>query len=191
MFKAPNIKGPRFRKDFKRILTKDLFEKFIEANPQHSKITYEQFGKVIESTSKKMLETTLNERDGISLPMGGTIFVGSTKIKVKNNYNIQASIKANAPIKHRNYETDGYVAKIYYSPHLAAIRGRDRSIWSFKGNRPYKRTLSEIYRKDWKKYIVVAELYTVVKEYQRHRSRTFFKENIKKVSKTYNEFDLT
>lgn len=190
MFRAPNIQGPRFRKNYKRVLTKSLYVKFLLAHPKHSTITFKEFEDTINKGLAKMWQITLEERDGIELPMGGSVFVGSTKIKVKNNYDIQASIKANAPIKHRNYDTDGYVAKIYYSPHLARISGRDRSIWSFKGNRDYKRALSTIYPKNYKKYIVVAELYTIVDEYQRHRSRNYFKETTERAVKTYNEFDI-
>jgi len=191
MFRTPNIKGPRFRKYFKRVLTKNLFENFKKQHPEYTDLTFKKFHDVIENCSKKMWKVTLDERDGIELPIGGSVFVGSTKIKVKNNYDIQASIKANAPIKHRNYDTDGYVAKIYYSPYLSKVSGRDRSIWSFKGARPYKRAISKEYPKDWKKHIVVAELYTVVNDFNRHKSRNYLQENQKKATENYNEFDLT
>jgi hypothetical protein len=190
MFNAPNIKGPRFRKYFKNVLTKSLYDQFIKTHPKHSNITFEAFDKIIDTTVTKMWKVTLDERDGIELPMGGSVFIGSTKIKVKNNYDIQASIKANAPIKHRNYDTDGFVAKIYYSPHLARISGRDRSIWSFKGARDYKRTVSKVYPTNWKKFIVVADIYTVVSEYQRLRARNYFTESTERAVQTYNEFDL-
>jgi hypothetical protein len=189
-FSAPNLTGPRFRKDFNTVLNRTLYKSFIKANPKHAGITYEEFGKVIDTTLTKMWKVTLDERDGIDLPIGGSLFVGSTKIKVKNNYDIQASIRANTPIKHRNYDTDGHVAKIYYSPHLARVSGRDRSIWSFKGARDYKRTLSKVYPGNWKKFIVVAELYTVVNEYQRLRARNYFTESTERAVQTYNEFDL-
>lgn len=190
MFNAPNITGPRFRKKYKNVLSSELYEKFIKSHPQYSTLTFDKFKDVIEKSSKMMWETTIAERDGIELPIGGSVFIGSVKIKVKNNYDIQASIKANAPVKHRNYETDGYSAKIMYSPYLSRISGRDRSIWSFKGVREYKRTLSAEYAKDWKKYIVPANLYKLVDDYQRHKARNYFENNIKKATEVYNEFDL-
>lgn len=190
MFKTPDIKGPRFRKNFKRVLTKTLFNNFKKKHSQYSNLTFDQFYNIVKNCSKKMWNTTINERDGIQLPGGGSVFIGSTKIKVKNNYDIKASIKANAPIKHRNYDSDGYVAKIYYSPHLSKIGGRDRSLWSFKGSRNYKRTLSKEYPKDWKKYIVVAELYTVVNEYNRHKTRQYLMSSQERAVQYYNEFDL-
>lgn len=189
MFKAPNIKGPRFRKNFKRVLTRKLFKDF-QKNSQYSDLTFEQFRDIIENCSKKMWRVTIDERDGIQLPNGGSVFIGSTKIRVKNNYDISASIAANTPIKHRNYATDGHVAKIYYSPYLSKISGRDRSLWSFKGNREYKRTLSEEYPKDWKKYIMVSGLYTVVNEYKRHKKRHYFKDLHNGKIQNYNEFDI-
>jgi len=189
MFKAPNIKGPRFRKDHKSLLTREVFEKFKKSHPQQD-LKFEDFRKVARSCSKKMWKTIINNRDGISLPIGGTIFIGSVKIWKKNNYDIQASIKANKPIKHRNYDTDGYSAKILYSPHLAKISGRDRSIWSFKGHRDFKRTLSKQYSENWKKYILPTNLYKVVKDYHKHRERNYRQASTAAATETYNEFNL-
>lgn len=190
MFKAPNIKGPRFRKESKQVLNKALYDNFLKIHPQHQNVTYDQFSKVIKNCSNKMWRIAIDERDGIELLSGGSIFVGNTKIIVKNNYDIIASIKANAPIRHRNYDTDGYVAKIYYSPHLAKIAGRDRSMWSFKGHRDFKRTLSKEYAKDWKKYRMVEGLYAVAKEYNRAKNRHYYTASTEQAVKNYNEFDI-
>jgi len=190
MFKAPNIKGPRFRKDYKAILTKELYTKFIKSHSKYTDLNFTKFKAIISDHSGLMWKAIIDSRDGVEVPIGGTIFIGSTKIRKKNNYDIQASIKANAPIKHRNYNTDGYVAKIYYSPRLSKVGGRDRSIWSFKGYRGFKRTIGKEYPKDWKKYIIVTDLYTVVKNYHRHKYRNIFTERTKRVTETYNEFDL-
>lgn len=190
MFNAPNIKGPRFRKDYKSVLTIELYKKFIESNPQYKDLTYDQFRAIIKTHSKKMWNAAASTRDGVELPSGGTVFVGSTKITKKNNYNIQASIAANRPIKHRNFGTDGYVAKIYYSTNLSKVGGRDRSLWAFKGGREFKRTVSREYPKNWNRYIVVADLYKIVREYKRNSYRNFKAGETEKGPQTYNEFDL-
>lgn len=190
MFNSPNIKGPRFRKEHKEVLNMGLYNEFLKTHPQHQDVTYDQFSKVIKNSARKMWRIAIDERDGIELPMGGSVFIGNTKILVKNNYDIQASIKANAPIKHRNYETDGYVAKIYYSPRLAKIAGRDRSIWSFKGQRNFKRTLSKEYAQNWKQYRMVESLYAVVDTYNKAKNRHYFVASTEQAVKNYNEFDL-
>ena len=191
MFNAPNIKGPRFRKEHKTLMNGELLAKFLKIHPQHAGLALKDFEKIVRTGSKKMWKTTIEERDGISLPIGGTIFIGTTTIKVKNNYNIQASIAANTPVKHRNYDTDGHVAKIYYSPYLSKISGRDRSIWSFKGHRDYKRTIAKEYPKNWKKYIVAADIYNLLKTYKRHKTRQYMQKANTKITEVYNEFDLT
>lgn len=189
MFRAPNIKGPRFRKDFKEVLTRDLYNRFIAANPQHT-ISFENFKGIIKTHSRKMWEVASTERDGIELPIGGSIFVGSTKIRKKNNYDIKASIAANRPIKHRNHNTDGYVAKIYYSPYLSRIGGRDRTIWKFRGGRSFTRAVAREYPEKWNHYIVVADMYRIVNEYKRLKYKNFRTERTEATVKTYNEFEL-
>lgn len=190
MFNAPNIKGPRFRKDFTKILTKDLYKRYLDSHPTETSLTFEKFKQIIKVHSRKMWEIAARDRDGIELPIGGSIFIGSTKIRKKNNYDIQASIKANRPIKHRNYDTDGYVAKIYYSPHLSKIGGRDRSIWSFKGVRQFARLVSKEYPKNWTKYRMITDFKKIVSEYKRHSYRHYIVADTERATKTYNEFDL-
>jgi len=137
-----------------------------------------------------MWSTVVTLRDGIELPTGGTMFVGSTKITKKNNYDMKASIAANRPIKHRNYDTDGYVAKIYYSQYLSKMGGRDRSLWSFKGGRPFTRTVAREYPKNWNNYVIVADMHKIVREYK-HNSYKNYKASIaEKETNVYNEFDI-
>lgn len=190
MFNAPNIKGPRFRKGCKNILTKQLYKEFLKEYPQHATMTFDQFKKSIEKNSEKMWKTVIADRDGIELPIGGSVFIGNTKISVKNNYDIQASIKANAPIKHRNYETDGHVAKIYYSPRLSKLFGRDRSLWSFTGYRTFKRTLAKEYPKNWKNYRMVESFREIVNTYKKAKRKEYVMTSIEQSTKNYNEFDL-
>lgn len=190
MFKAPNIHGPRFRKEFRNILSRDLHKKFLTANPKYTGLTYEQFRNIIISHSGKMWMTAATTRDGIQLPIGGTIFVGSTKVTKKNNYDMKASVAANAPIKHRNNETDGYVAKVFYTLYLSKVGGRDRSLWSFKGGRQFTRTVAQEYPKRWNTHIVVEHMDWIVKNYKRHQLRSHNARKTERAIKTYNEFDL-
>lgn len=190
MFRAPNIKGKRFRKGYTPVLTKELFEKFIKNHPQHKSLSIEKFTEIITHSSQRMWESIIEERDGLELPSGGSIFLGSTKILAKNNYNIQASIKANTPVKHRNYETDGYVAKIYYTPRLSKIPMRERSIWAFKANRTFRRTVSQTYPLEWKKYIAVVNTFKITKEYNKSKLKQYSEQRAIKETESYNEFDF-
>jgi len=189
-FSAPNIKGPRFRKNTKHILTLDMYKNFIKSHLKYKDLTFDQFTTCVNLCSQKMWKASIDERDGVELPIGGTIFIASAKITKKHNYDIQASIAANTPIKHRNYDTDGYSAKICYSPRLAKISGRDKSIWLFRGVREYKRAISKQYPKNWKKYIMIEDMYNIVKNYKKARSKHYFAESTERAVQTYNEFDL-
>ena len=188
-FKAPNINGPRFRRKCKSLLTLELFENFKKAHPTHV-ITYEQFKSIILKCSYKMWNAVINERDGIELPIGGVVFIGSTKIYKRNNYDIIASIKANAPIKHRNYETDGFVGKIYYTRRIAKVSSRDVNMWGFTGHRDFKRAMAKIYPKTWQKFSSLASPHRVNNEYIKNRNKSLSIKRTEKESINYNEFDL-
>lgn len=191
MFKKPDISAPRFRKDSKDVINIAMFKRFKEKYPEHN-ITYEQFRNVIINHSGKMWMEVVTSRDGIILPESiGHIFLGSTKIVKKKNVNIQASIKANRQVLHRNWSTDGHVGKIYFTSHL--IKGsyeNGRGLWSFRGHRNFKRTVSREYPKNWQNYVVILGRRKASQTYKRHQARQIMEGRTEKAMSTYNEFDL-
>ena len=64
-----------------------------------------------------------------------------------------------------NLDTDGKLAKIFYTNLSTKYRFKNRELWQFKAVRQFKRTVAEVYPKQWNKYIVmenrtrVAEMY--------------------------------
>lgn len=190
MFKKPNLKGPRFRKDEYHVFRKDLFDRFKEKYPQHS-ITFDKFESTITNHSGKMWKEAIDSRDGILLPEGiGTVFVISTKITRKKNVNIQASVLANREILHRNWNTDGYVAKITFTSFLnRSFNTVDTGLWFFRGHRDFKRSVAKEYPKDWKKYIVSRRMKGAAQIYKDEQIKHFLKKKVEEDLKTYNEFE--
>lgn len=189
MFKAPNIKGPRFRKVHKPVLTTEMYNKFIKAHPQFS-LSFIQFRDIIRTHSSKLWNATIDSREGVELPNGGIMHVASTKITKRANYDIKASIAAGHAITHRNYNTDGYVAKIIYSQRKTRV-GRSGNIWGFRGIRVFKRALSKAYPLDWKKYRVVEDTAWRGKKVNQAKRKDYMIAQTNEALQTYNEFDLT
>ena len=70
-------------------------------------------------------------------------------------------------LQNRNWETDGKIAKIFYTNYSTKYRFRNRELWQFKATREFKRTVAKTYPEKWQKYIVMQNKKTVADMYKK------------------------
>mgnify|MGYP003348504539 FL=1 len=68
---------------------------------------------------------------------------------------------------------------------------RSHELWGFTATRNFKRTLSSVYPKEWKKYVVVDNMVKISKLFRKHILNHKDEENAKVALETYDEFDMT
>lgn len=148
-FVKADVKGPRYRKGYKKISFVKLHKEFTE---KHGQISLESFRNIICSFSKFCCDKVAELRDGIELPE----YLGQVQIKSyrekRKLYDIPTSIKLGKLVTYTNLETDGYNAKIYYSNINCEYKFQNREIWKFVPVREFKKAASEAFLNDWKKY---------------------------------------
>lgn len=189
-YKAPNVKAPRFRANRKEIVTKEFFEKFKSAHPEHN-VTFKKVRDVIDSHSKMMWNTIIENRDGVELPSGGVVFIATYKPAHPTKlFNQIASIKAGRKILHRNHKTDGYVAKIFYCYSMSKTGSRRKSLWRFKGGRTFTRTVAKTFPDRWKQYIYWPDIRKISERVMKHAHKTKMLKRTERALETYNEFDF-
>jgi hypothetical protein len=93
-------------------------------------------------------------------------------------------------VTHKNYDTDGYLGKIFYSNYSAKYKLRDRSIWAFNGARYFKRAVTKSFKEDWRKYLVIDNTTKVSKMYKKMKQKDYFDTIREKQFNEYNEFDI-
>ena len=58
-------------------------------------------------------------------------------------------------LQNRNWETDGKIAKIFYTNVSTKYRFKNRDLWQFQAVRQFKRTVAKTYPKYWPKYVIM------------------------------------
>jgi hypothetical protein len=189
--RQPNLKAPRFRKTIKSLLNEDFCKRFINKHPQYKHLPFSTLKSVIIRYNTKLWEEAINLRDGVELPEElGHIFIGTCMPAIKENIDYVATTKYNKIIKHRNFESDNYIAKIFYTNYGNKYRLSDKELWEFKGIRNFTRTVAKEYPANWKKYIQVENYMVINKVIKQLQYREYYSK--KNISDTidYNEFDL-
>tara|TARA_R110000868_G_scaffold137562_3_gene351118 strand:+ start:31 stop:612 length:582 start_codon:yes stop_codon:yes gene_type:complete len=190
-FRKPDLNAPRYRIPKKKIITKKYVKEFREKYPEYGEIGLSTLKNIVKAFNGKLWQNAIENRDGIELPENlGNVFIGACQKASKENIDYGKSIKYGIRVTHKNWDTDGYISKIFYSNYHSRYRLRDRSLWGFVASRYFKRAVTKSFKEDWKRYIVIDKNFTVSKLF----ASFIIKHNVEKKQKeqlnTYNEFEL-
>ena len=189
-YKEPDLNAPRFRPKKLNFTNTDFYNRFILENPKYAFLTLSQFKDIIKVYNGKMWKVAVAERDGIELPEQlGYIFIGSCP-KKKSNVDFKKSKDYGQILQSTNWESDDYLAKIFYTNFETKYRFKNHDLWSFVGLRDFKREVCKGYRADWKKYVMVDNLIKVSRIFRKEKEKDLQKTETQDLLKNYDEFNL-
>lgn len=189
-YKKPDLNAPRYRPKKLNLTNIDFYNKFIEDNPKHASLTLEQFKNIIKTFNGYIWNTAVKERDGIELPEQlGYIFIGSCPRK-KSNVDFKKSEHFGVVLQNQNWESDQYIAKIFYTNYETKYRFKNHELWGFKGLRDFTRTVGATYPKEWKKYLVVDNLMKVSRIFRKEKFKDSKKIETISLLENYDEFNF-
>ena len=190
-FKKPNLTAPRYRPEVHSIMNKEFFESFKKKYPKYKNLDNKDIRKIVKSFNEFLCEKIIDTRDGIQLPEAvGWLFIGTCQSPIKENIDYAKSNKYGVAVSNKNWETDGKLAKIFFTNYALKHKMKNREFWSFTACREFKRNVSKAYSENWNMYVVV----NPNKKLKLEHKRISLKENL--INKTaqelkqYNEFEL-
>ena len=190
-FNKPDLHSPRYRTRTLDILTKEFFKEFKTKYPQYSELSNRELKNKIKLINKSIYQTILNERYGVELPNGlGLIFIGSCPKKISSNTDYVKSITYGKQIQTRNYDSDEFVAKIFYTNYEQKYRFKFHETWGFSGVREFKRSIKDIYKEHWNRFIRV-DNFIKISSLFRNRSYKMLKQKEEvELLKEYNDLEI-
>jgi len=189
-FKKPDLNAPRFRPKKLNFTNVDFFKKFIEENPKFNQLTADQFKEIISAFNGKIWRTVIEERDGVQLPEQiGYLFIGSCPRK-KSNVDFDKSKHYGVVLQNKNWESDQFIAKIFYTNFETKYRFKNHELWGFKGVRDFTRGVGQSYPKEWKKYIQMDNMIKASRLFRKHKIDSIKKIETNDLLKNYDEFNL-
>jgi uncharacterized protein YqfB (UPF0267 family) len=192
-FKKPDVKAPRCRKVAARLLGKKFLEEFVSKHPKYKNLTLDELKSILRTFHGKLWDHAVHNRDGVELPENlGFLFIGTCASAKKYNTDFGNSIRGEFRHRHRNFESDNYLAKIFYTNYNSRYKFKFRELWSFSATRDFKRTVAKVYPEKWKTYVYVESGRNIARYMATYRKDQYFKyikENFE-IDESYNEFDL-
>jgi hypothetical protein len=190
-FKKPDLKAPRFRPEVFSVLDKKFFDDFRKKHPKYKGYDNSFLRSVIKNFNKTLFSNVIEKRDGVQLPETiGWLFIGTCQQSKKPNIDYAKSNKYGVTVSNRNFETDGKLAKIFFTSHAPKHKMKNREFWSFVACREFKRAVSKNYAENWNMYVVVDATTKLRGIYQKIVARNIILAKEKEALKNYNEFEL-
>jgi hypothetical protein len=190
-FKKPDLTAPRFRPVVYNVLSKEFFDNFKKKYPKYKDLENKDLKNIIKVFNNQMYNTVIDVRDGIQLPEQiGWLFIGTCQSPKKENIDFAKSNKYGVAVSNKNWETDGKLAKIFFTSYALKHKMKNREFWKFVACREFKRSVAKTYPENWNMYAVAEPSKKFKLDYQNIAYKNFIEVKTEKELKTYNEFDL-
>lgn len=188
---APDVKAPRFRKDSISTVVEDVAKQIKNEVFACKSMSIKQIKRILNDYNQELFNVVINTRDGIEIPAQiGHIFLGTCPMKKRKNVDFKKSVDYMQTIQHRNWESDNYLAKIFFTSFASKYRYKNNELWGFEPGRDFKRTVGKEYPHKWKMYV---EIDPHIKISSLFRSKLYNIERTEQDTeglKTYNEFEF-
>jgi hypothetical protein len=190
-FNKPNVTGARFRPDVLNVFNPKLVKDFKKKYPKYKNLDYKLLKEVMRNFNNAIFQEVIDRRDGVELPESlGWLFIGTCQQSKKTNIDFAKSKKYGVTVTNKNWETDGKLAKIFFTNYAPKHRMRNREFWGFTACREFKRTVAKTYPENWNTYIVVDATQRLKLAYNRAVYKEIKLKETSKALENYNEFDL-
>lgn len=190
-FNKPDLNAPRYRPKKLNICNQNFYEKFIQDNPKYSGISVSQFKDVIKTFNGQIWKQVVDCRDGVELPEQlGYLFIGTCQRRKKISVDYKKSADCGVNVQNQNWESDNYMAKIFYTNFETRYRFKHHDLWGFTAVRDFKRTVAATYPVQWKMYVVVDSFMKISKLFRLYKYKEYKKQETITLLETYDEFNL-
>lgn len=190
-FKSPDLKAPRYRPEVHTIMNKEFFESFKKKHPKYKDLDNVELRKIVKYFNNTLYQTVIDTRDGVQLPEQiGWLFIGTCQSPKKQNIDFVKSKKYGVAVTNKNWETDGKLAKIFFTSYALKHKMKNREFWGFVACREFKRAVAKTYPENWNMYLVVEPTRKIKLNSTRNYLASSAKKQEREGLKHYNEFEL-
>jgi hypothetical protein len=190
-FKKPDVTAPRFRPVVYNVLNKEFFKKFKQRYPKYKNLIDSEIRNIIKKFNTLVYQNVIEKRDGIQLPnQVGWLFIGSCQESKKRNINFAKSLKYGVTVTNNNFDTDGKLAKIFFTNFAPKHKMKNREFWSFVACREFKRSVAKQYPENWQMYVEANPQTKLQYTYGRSLYKNLKLKNKEKEIHKYNDFEL-
>ena len=187
----PDLNAPRYRKERVGTANIKFFKLMREKIASSRSLSNNEIKNLIGTFNGLLWENVIDKRDGVELPEQlGHVFIGTCPKKVKKNVDFKKTADYMQVIQHRNWESDNFLAKIFFTTYGTKYTYKNHDVWGFEPTRDFKRKVGQEYPKKWKQYVVAEKNKKISVLFKKFKYKDQMAEETKQNLETYNEFEI-
>jgi len=161
-----NRKGPRHHPKRHNMVSLENL-KVIAEDPDCLVKDIKVIKQIIMASHNVIKNAIVYTRDGIELPEQlGYMFLGTCQPKIRKNVDFRTTDHYLKVIQHRNWESDSYLAKIFYTNYETKYKFKYNDLWGFKAARQFTKLVGQEYPKNWKMYMQIDHTLKIARLYR-------------------------
>lgn len=176
VFNQPNKKGPRFRKNLKRVINLEFIKKFKKEHPEIS-LSNKEIRLIMDTFHQLCKDVICETRDGLELPEQLGLLI-LTRMKLPHS---KLMDERKAAIYKKKFPIPGYLCKIVYTNYSTKYKFKNAQLWGLEPGRPFKKQASENFTKNHTLYQISDNHNRINKMYYKANDivREIVKENLR------------
>lgn len=156
MIRSNNISSKRVTENKGKVIEYAEVSQFNKKYPEHPSIRKEDILKVIRMFHSNIVDETMNNIYGVSLPENiGVIKIVNNGATKTRPVDFKTSLEVGKIVRYRNWDTDNNVMSIRYSQVKRGLRIKHSQVYSFVAIRSYKKLASAYFRKNWQRCVKI------------------------------------
>ncbi len=155
-YQAPDLKAPRYRLPTKGTLNQKTLQQLKQRVPQVAHLGDDVLKELLLSLNESYWLAVLQNRDGLELPaLTGHLFLAACPGRKADSVDYKSSRELGLRVKHRNWKSDGFLAKIFLTLANPRYVFKFSDLWGFKGCRNFKRAVGQVFPRQWQLYVCI------------------------------------
>jgi hypothetical protein len=148
--KAPRYRGSKYRYN---LINENLWLQYKKAHK--SDISFEEYKRIVTAISNKIIQLTVEERDGVLLPE----HMGKTRLilyrPIEKIVNVDAARNYGIDANYLMFNTDGLQGKIEWSFRGVNYYTKNKKFFGFKGHRNFAVKASNAFKNNSERYVII------------------------------------
>ena len=189
--RKPDLNAPRFKPSRFNTLGRVFIEGLLEKHPALRHLSVERIKAILYLSNELIFEKIIEHRDGVLLPENiGNMFIGACLPKIRKNVDFRTSVEHLKVIQHRNWESDAFIAKIFYTNYETKYKFKNHELWGFTACRKFTRAVGATFPLQWKKYVQIDHTLKISRLFRKNSYRMMMTTKDVVKLESYDEFDM-
>lgn len=172
-----------------RPFVREFFRKFPQ-HKQYDKKLAKDFTAIIKEFHSDFIQAVVDNRHGADFPLKcGNLKIIAFK-KTRDYPNFGLFNKEGLTVGFTNNHTNGLSCKIVFSNKSNRYKLKDKIMWAFQAEVPFKKRVSEAFKANYQKYMFSANIAQIKKKNDFYKWKDLTDEHIEKFLIDYNEFEI-